>query len=138
MCHGVEKRKCQRFEVPGTEVVFKKAGLFGWLSGFSKPCYLINLSKGGVGFSTDVILKSGQKILIKLLLPHAPPLILLGQVRWQAGSGFGQAMATGVQFMPFGDRRGWNSQKALEVLRRLEEAHGEKEASSRVIEEHIF
>ncbi len=135
---GAERRKCRRFEIPGAEVVFKKIGLFGLFSRFSNPCYLLNLSKGGVAFSTNVILKPGQKVLIRLLLPNAHPVTLRGQVSWQNGFGFGQVIATGVKFMPFGDRRGWNSRKTLEVLNRLEKAYGEKETSSKELEEHLF
>jgi len=142
---GLDRRKCNRFEVLGAEVMFKKAGLFGWLSGFSKTCNLLNLSKGGVGFLTDAILKPGQKVFIVFLVPSAPPLTLRGRISWQASFEFDRTVRTGVEFMPFGSNRGWNSRNVLEVLNRLEQTHGEKESSSnmksninREIEEHIF
>lgn len=117
---GIERRKCHRIEVAGAEVVFKKNGLFNLFSRSSGPCYLLNLSKGGVGFSTDVHLKPGQKVSITLILPDKSPLKLLGIVKWQSRIGFNQMYGTGVQFFPFTGRRGWNSYEVLEVLKNLE------------------
>ncbi|MCF8053462.1 MAG: PilZ domain-containing protein [Desulfobacterales bacterium] len=129
MSHGkMEKRQCVRFEIPGAKVSIKKAGIFGLFSGFSGPLELVNLSKGGVGFESERVLKMDQKILVQLHVPGKPMLHLRGNVRWQAsGLGVNQPKMTGVQFLPFGGNWRTNPREVLEVLSRLEDKYAEKE-----------
>ena len=123
----MEKRQCVRFEVPGAKVSIKKAGIFGLFFGFSGPLELVNLSKGGVGFESERVLKMDQKILIQLHVPAEPMLHLRGHVRWQAsGLGANQPKMTGVQFLPFGGSRRANPKEALDALNRLEEQYAKK------------
>ena len=70
----MEKRQCVRFEVPGAMVSFKRAGILGLFSGFSPLLELANLSKGGVGFESERVLKMDQKILVQLHVPGEPML----------------------------------------------------------------
>ncbi len=126
----IEKRQCIRFAIPGAEVSVKKAGIFGLFSGFSEPLELVNLSKGGVGFESDSVLKMDQKVLVQLHVPGKPMLHLRGNVRWQAsGLGPNQPKMTGVQFLPFGGNGRANPREALDVLSRLEEQYAAKETA---------
>lgn len=129
MANGkIEKRQCVRFEIPGAKVSIKKAGILGLFSGFSPLLELVNLSKGGVGFESERVLKMDQKILVRLQVPGEPMLHLRGNIRWQAsGLGVNQPKMTGVQFLPFGGNWRTNSREALEVLNRLEAKYSEKE-----------
>ncbi|MCF8050298.1 MAG: PilZ domain-containing protein [Desulfobacterales bacterium] len=126
--NGTEKRKCRRFEIPGATVRIRKAGLLGMLLGFSEPLKLVNLSKGGAGFESDILWKINQKILLQFHLPEEPLLYLWGNIRWQATTlGPNKPAMTGVQFLPFGASRQTNPRKALDVLSRLEETYAEEE-----------
>jgi hypothetical protein len=126
----LEKRECVRFEIPGATVCIRKAGLTGRLFGFSKPLDLMNLSKGGVGFESDTLLKMDQKILLQLHVQGEPLLHLRGTVRWQAStSNSKKRMMTGVQFLPFGGSSRANSRQVLEVLHRLEEKYAQEALS---------
>jgi len=73
-------------------------------------------------------LRRGKKFMVQLLAPNEIPLNLRSRVRrqgqWAGSSAF---RVTGVEFMPFGTRRGWNSLEALDVLRRLDEKYGKDE-----------
>jgi hypothetical protein len=121
----IERRKCRRFEVPGAQVKYKKIGLFAFLKTFSKEHPMLNLSKGGLAFLSQVKFSFGEKLLIQLLVPNESPLVLLARVRWQGKPSINNSMITGAEFLPFGNNKYWNPIEALEVLRRLDKEYGE-------------
>ncbi len=127
MAKYVEKRKCRRFEIPGAEVKYKKLGLLILIKGFSKPCPVLNVSKGGLAFMCEKKLRRGMKLMVQLLVPNEIPLNLRAKVQWQGESAGTVFRTLGVQFMPFGPRRNWNPVDALDVLGRLDEQYGKEE-----------
>jgi hypothetical protein len=120
---GVERRKCRRFEVPGATVQYKKTGFFAGSSGFSDPCHVLNLSKGGVAFISENTLRKNAKLVLKLLIPKKKPLHLYGKVCWQSRVAFASGKMTGITFLPFGDCTDWNPVEILEDFRKLEKEH---------------
>jgi hypothetical protein len=124
--YHVERRRCHRFEIPGAEVRYKKTGLLVFHRGFSGTYPLVNVSKGGLGFLCDEKLRSGQKVTVQLLIPKESPLNLRARVRWQGRPMPGANVMIGVEFLPFGSRRGRNPREALDVLRRLDAQHGKE------------
>lgn len=125
-----ERRKCRRFEIPGATVRIRKAGVLGRLFGFSEPLKLVNLSKGGACFVSDILWKIDTKILLQFHFPEEPLFFLYGHIRWQATTlGLNKPVMKGVRFLPFGASRQTNPRKALDVLSRLEETYAEEETS---------
>lgn len=124
MAYGINKRRCRRFEIPGAEGRYKKTGLLVFVKGFSEPCPVINVSKGGLSFTCDKKLSIGEKVVVQLLAPNEPPLRLNSIVRRQEQIMGSEKKFTGVEFMPFGGRHGRNARESLDVLRKLDEKYG--------------
>ncbi len=124
MTHGIERRRCRRFVIPGAEVKFKKRGWFFWTHEFSEPCSVINVGKGGAAFSCKTRLSKGKKLMVQLLIPGEAPLSFNAIVRRQERTVGSKMMVTGIEFMPFGDGYGWNSLELLDALRKLERRYG--------------
>jgi len=106
------------------EVKFKKKGLLSFGQTFSEPFSVINLSKGGIAFSCDRHLSKGKKLVVQLLVPGETPLDVHSIVRRQQETVGSRLRVTGVEFMPFGDRPGWNKEEILDVLRKLDKKYG--------------
>lgn len=124
MAYGIEKRRCRRFEIPLAEVRFRKRGLLVFEQAFSEPCPVTNVSKGGLSFTCDRKLSNGTKLVIQLLIPNETPLNLNSITRRQEQIMGSKKKLTGVEFMPFGSRYGWNTRESLDVLRKLDEKYG--------------
>jgi hypothetical protein len=124
--YQIERRRCHRFEIPGAEVRYKKTGLFVFRRGFSGAYPVVNVSKGGLVFLCEEKLRSGQKVMVQVLIPKESPLNLRARVRWQGRPMPGANVMIGLEFLPFGSRRGRNPREALDVLRMLDMQHGKE------------
>jgi len=121
--NGIERRACPRFEIPGATVSCKKGMIF-----FSKKEYpeeyfpVLNISRGGILFLNQKRLNINSKITMKISIPEeGVSLILKGQVRWAAlNVGMSYKYQIGVQFNPYGEKKGQNSPSALEKIITLE------------------
>ena len=122
MVQGFEKRTCHRFEVPNSALEYKRIGLIRQHK-YEPTVRLYNISKGGLSFAVDDILKKGKTIIIKIIIPHEEPLELLAKVRWQRDSSDGYSLATGVSYMPFGKGANMNPQESLDRLRELDKKY---------------
>lgn len=136
MVQNIDKRKCYRFEVPGGKVKYKKVKAFDFHKGFSIACRLINLSKGGVNFTYEEIIRKGKKLIVKLLIPDYEPLELLAKVSRQSSSRDDYYLTMRVVFMPFGTGTYMNPKEVLDVLRRLD-AQYVKDKVKKIVK-HIF
>ena len=123
MSYGIEKRRCRRFVIPGAEVKFKRRRLLFWGQAFSESCPVINVSKGGLSFNCDKKISNGAKLAIQFLITNETPLNL-NAIVWRQEQIMGsEKKITGIKFMPFGSRYGWNSRESLDVLRKLDEIY---------------
>jgi hypothetical protein len=127
MAYGIEKRKCRRFKIPGAEGRYQKVGLLGAISGFSKAYSVMNVSKGGLAFLCDKRLGKKKKLIFQLLVPNRNPLNLRARVRRQNQWMGGDLKITGIEFMPFGERKGLNPPDLLDILRELDTKYGKDE-----------
>ena len=116
----------ESFQVESATAKIKHGGLIGALSGYSKKQYkVLNLSRGGLAFESEEPFKFDQKISMLLYIPGLKePLELTGRVRWQKDLFVKYVLKTvGIQFEPFGDKKGMNQESALDVLVELEERY---------------
>ena len=127
MGHRVEKRKCRRFEIPGGKAKFKKNGLLSVLRRFSKEYPVSNLSKGGLAFISEDKFRPGDKLMIQLMAPNETPITLRSRVLACGQPEDSAFEMVSVEFVPFGNRIGWNRVASLDVLRRLDEQYGKEE-----------
>ena len=124
MSYDIEKRRCRRFVIPGAAVKYKKTGLLSFGKGFSGPYSVENVSKGGLSFVCDKKLSRGKTLELQLLTPNEEPLLLKSVVRVRRPVKDTNNKIIGIEFMPFGSRRGWNSQETLDGLRMLDKKYG--------------
>lgn len=127
MAYGIEKRKCRRFKIPGAEGRYQKVGLLGVISGFSRAYSVMNVSKGGLAFLCDKRLGKKKKLIFQLLVPNRTPLNLRARVRRQDQWMGGDLKITGIEFMPFGERKRLNPPELLDILRELDTKYGKDE-----------
>ena len=127
MLQGVERRECRRFQIPCAEVRYKKERIIFSSGRFSRALPVLDMSKGGLAFLCNKKLRSGKTLMMQLDLPDESSLILRAWVRWQGKEWHNSDITTGVEFMPFGGRREWNSLETLDVLRELDARYGEEE-----------
>jgi hypothetical protein len=124
---GVEKRACKRFIVPDAKVRYKKPGLLLLLRGFSEPMPVRNLSKGGLSFECDETFPHDQEMTFQLLVPMETPVEIRGQKKWHRACQSGNyRYDIGIQFSPFGSRRGFNTREALDRLRALDKMYADQ------------
>ncbi len=126
MPYEIERRKCGRFEIGGAAVSYKKTGLLAWGKGFSESYPLENISKGGLAFYCNEKLAIGKKLMVQIWVPNETPFSLNAVIRRQAIISGIESKLTGIQFVPFGDRPGWNTLDSLEILRALDKKYGGK------------
>lgn len=120
---GIEIRVCERFEIIGTTVSYKqRKHLFSKKKYGEESCPIIDISRGGVRFVGDRPLKINSKISLEISFPdESTPVILKGRVRWSSiNPGRSYKYQSGVQFDPFGKRKGLNDPRILAKIIKLE------------------
>jgi hypothetical protein len=121
---GIERRTCIRFEIPGSTVSYKlKKHLLTKPSLGEEFCPASDLSRGGLRFLSQEELKIGTAIILKISIPgERIPLELQGQVRWVApDGGTSYKYQIGVQFSPYGEKKGQNYPGSLVKIIALEQ-----------------
>jgi hypothetical protein len=118
-----ERRKCQRFSIPGAKVKYKKAGILRSIKGFSKKRTMFNVGEDGMAFLCEEKFDPGESLTIQLLAPDDPPLVLLARVKWQGEQMMLTGATTGVEFLPFDNGKGSNTPEVLQTIRNLEERY---------------
>ena len=86
---------------------------------YSDPFPLIDLNKSGLGFQTDKEYVYGDKIHSKIEIPGHQKIQVTGEVRWVAPDPISTQKNIGIQFLPFGTLKEYNSFSAREKLERL-------------------
>jgi hypothetical protein len=124
MTHGIEKRRCRRFEIPGAAVKFKKRGLLVHWRSYSETYPTLNISKGGLSFICNKKLSKGTKLLVQLFISDKTPLNIISIVRRQEQTLGSERRITAIEFMPFVNRHGLNNIETLDVLRKLDQKYG--------------
>jgi hypothetical protein len=123
---GIEKRECGRFEILGATLVYhSKRGIF------SKPKYsddefpIYDLSYGGLRFLSQEKLKMKSSIVIKIMIPEQEEAIefagKIARIAHHPGQSYN--FQIGVQFFPYGHKKGLNPPEKLILLKALEEKH---------------
>lgn len=121
---GIERRTCIRFEIPGATVSYrlKKPLLIKSTDG-EEFCPVLDISRGGLRFFSKGDLKIGTLVILKISVPgERIPLELHGQVRWSSPKeGESYKHQIGVQFNPYGEKKGQNYPGSLVKIIALEQ-----------------
>jgi hypothetical protein len=114
---SLEKRTCARFRIPGATVAYKRErGLFKRGSDYGGEFLpMLDISRGGIRFLAAEDIALDTRLHLSIQVPGDPaPLKMDGWVRWSAPN-IGQSFKhqIGVQFAPYGDKKGMNYPGAL-------------------------
>ncbi len=120
---GSERRAHKRFKVPGAKVSVRIEKLF-----FSRRRYLeefypvMEISRSGIRFVGQKLLSTTSKVSLKIAIPEQDSFLFLkGRVRWASSSPMANyKYQFGVQFNPYGKKKGFNDPEILEKLIMLE------------------
>ena len=113
-----DRRYSQRFHFDEGKVYCQENSTFRIFKQFSEPFDLDNLTKGGMSFRTSKNISMGDRIHLKIEIPGRQKIQLIGHVVWVADQDTNNH-AVGVQFLPFGTMKGYNTFNAREKLERL-------------------
>ena len=117
-----ERRNYPRVRVEGAQVAYKRKSGFDLFNRFSNKCQMKDLAKGGICFETDLNLERGLIVGLKLALPGEKTIIVKGKIVWSESSDEGSVYA-GVQFLPFGKGKQYNSFECWEKLEDITKSH---------------
>ncbi len=113
-----ERRSMERISIPDAQVYYKSNQAMNYFTLPSGPMSLINLSKSGACFEFSDQIPSGTPVQLKIVIQGGKKIIAKGQVVWTS-IGKGSTPCAGVQFLPFGKSRRYNSLQTLSRLRKL-------------------
>ncbi len=113
----------RRLTIPKATVRFKARGFWTGSTDFSGRCPLVDISRDGLALLADQSLKPQKRISLLLRLPgEEETLQMEGRVVYAVATGIaGFRYRIGVQFLPFSEKKGQNTIKALNALIRIEE-----------------
>ncbi|MFB0566072.1 MAG: PilZ domain-containing protein [Candidatus Aminicenantaceae bacterium] len=123
---GIERRGCTRFSIPGATVRYKqKIHLFSKEEYIEEDYPVLNISRGGILFLSQDRIDIASKINLKIFIPdEQDALIIMGRVRWVLHNpGVSYKYQIGIQFNPYGKKKGHNSPELLEKIIALEKKH---------------
>jgi|YelNatPaOPRAMG01_1025707.scaffolds.fasta_scaffold67642_2 hypothetical protein len=120
----LDRRICERFQIPGATVSYKKKGLLRMGRTFAETsCPLVEISYNGVRFLNRKELEPDQEILVEILSPaNETALTLKGKVIWSEAVE-GNGYHTGIQFYPYGRKKGENEPRKLSHIKRWAEKY---------------
>jgi Tfp pilus assembly protein PilZ len=119
MTENRERRYSQRHQFPESTVFCRESSALGIFRQYSDPFPLSDLNRSGLGFQTDRAFSFGDKIHLKVEIPGHHKIQVIGEVRWVSEDSMDQYKKVGIQFLPFGTMKGYNSFSAREKLERL-------------------
>ncbi len=129
---GKEGRACVRFEIPGATVSYKKKAFITSKEKHGEEfCPVIDISRGGIRFLTQNPIKINTKLNLEIALPGEKiPLIQTGRVRWASFHvGKSYKHQIGIQFDPYGEKKGQNYPGNLTKIIALEQKFAPAEKS---------
>jgi Tfp pilus assembly protein PilZ len=118
-----ERRTCERFVVPGATVYCKEEGFF-FLKKYADDFYpVFDISLGGLRYLSQKPLKDNTKVSLKIVIPgEDDTMIMKGKVKWVSpNTAKSYKYIIGIQFEPYGTRKGNNDPESLKRLEVLEQ-----------------
>lgn len=123
---SVERRHLVRFEIPGAQISYKQNQSFALFSKYSKPMPLKDITKNGACIGVSDFFNPGDPIEIKLLIPGERRIRVKGKIIWSSQLAEYQASFAGIQFLPFGEGKHYNSFWCRQKLEQLTNQYLEK------------
>ncbi len=107
---GIERRACRRFEIPDATASYTQNELFTSEKKYEEEsCPILDISRGGIKFLGKKRLEIDSELNMKIFIPgETTPLSFKGSVRWISVSEDKGKYQVGVQFNPYGEKKGQN------------------------------
>jgi hypothetical protein len=102
--------------IPGSEIYYKPKKALGFLYKYHGPQKLIDISKSGAGFIASLPISRIPDINVMVKVPGEDTIKLKGTVKWKSGGMEPGKIRMGMQFLPFGKSRIYNSPISLAKL----------------------
>lgn len=120
---GLERRTCIRFVISGATISYRQEKRLFKTKNYEEFCPLLDISRGGLRFLSQKLLKVKNKISLTISIPdEKAPLSVKGHVRWtRLNPGQSYKYQIGIQFNPYGDKKKHNPPGALVKIISLEE-----------------
>jgi len=118
-----ERRKCKRFEVPGTTVRYQKMKLFTFKKEIDNDSFpVLNISRGGLLFLSQEKFFFNDRLIVLISFPEEEvPLMMKARVRWaDRNPGLSYKYMIGIQFDSYGRKKRYNHPSGLDKLIELE------------------
>ena len=119
MKQATDRQTQTRMNFPNTSLFIKQTQSLLKKFSYNGQNEIINLSKSGAGIISNLRLKKGEIIQLKIKFPGEKDLILKGKIKWTNPKNGNGTNRCGIQFHPFGDKRNYNSFESLERLKSL-------------------
>ncbi len=113
-----DRRYSDRFHFDEGKVYCQENSTFRLFKQFSEPFDLNDLTKSGISFKTNKKVSRGDRVHLKIDIPGRQKIHVIGRVVWVSDQEINDH-AVGVQFLPFGTMKGYNTFGAREKLERL-------------------
>ena len=120
---GDDRRAYKRIKTPGVTVSYKQEKFFSSKKQYGEELHaVVDISRGGMRFMGHRLFTTASNISLKIFIPaENSPLILKGRVRWTSLNPTTIFKSqVGVQFNPFGIKKGHNHPEILEKIIELE------------------
>jgi len=118
MVEEKDRRFSERYHFDNAKVYCQEDSTLGLFRQFSEPFTLNNLTKSGISFKTTKSVTRGDQVQLKIDIPGNQKIKIKGRVVWVAEQSQEQ-QSVGVQFLPFGTMKQYNSFTSREKLERL-------------------
>jgi hypothetical protein len=114
-----ERRYVERIFINGALVIFKELKKINFFHKYSPPHRLVNLNKSGLSFEADHKISPGLLMFFKIIIPGERKICLKGRTAWIAAKQKMVNYLAGIQFLPFGKGKQYNSFLSHDKLQRL-------------------
>lgn len=106
---GRERRACKRFEIPGASASYRLSKSSSENKYDEEFCPVVDISRGGVKLQGKKSLNINDELTLDIFIPgEKVPLILHGKIRWLFYNEEKEIYQVGVQFNPYGEKKGQN------------------------------
>jgi len=114
-----ERRHLERFSIPGAKTLYKVNKKIAWLSRYVGPTQLKDITKNGACIEIKENIPPGRILNLKIIVPGEEKISVRGKVVWTDTMQAPPPAKAGIQFLPYGKGKPYNSFKTHEILERL-------------------
>ena len=118
-----ERRNYPRITVEGANIAYKVRQSFDLFNRYSSFQPMRDLAKGGVSFELDSKVTKGATVELRLNIPDEKRIPVKGIVVWTNNITNNGRVFAGVQFLPFGKGRMYNSFECWDKLEQIIRVH---------------